>query len=64
NTMKAFELSEIGIKPGLTVVRNATQAKMLELIQLIRCTRIKKLRKGITLGKTLSVKKLREEGRK
>jgi hypothetical protein len=36
NTMKAFELSEIGIKPGLTVVRSETQAKMLELIRRIR----------------------------
>jgi len=36
NTMKAFELSEIGIKPGLTVVRDETQTKILELIRLIR----------------------------
>ena len=35
NTMKAFELSEIGIKPGLTVVRDETQAKILELIRLL-----------------------------
>jgi hypothetical protein len=36
NTMKAFELSEIGIKPGLTVVRDETQAEILKLIRLIR----------------------------
>ncbi len=34
NTMKAFELSEKGIKPGLTVVLDDTQKKMLELIRL------------------------------
>jgi hypothetical protein len=33
NTMKAFELSERGIKPGLTVVLDETQRKILELIQ-------------------------------
>jgi hypothetical protein len=33
NTMKAFELSEQGIKPGLTVVLPATQTRMLELIK-------------------------------
>ncbi|MGC1878056.1 MAG: hypothetical protein WA347_01455 [Rhabdochlamydiaceae bacterium] len=33
NTMKAFELSERGIKPGLTVVLPNTQAQMLELIR-------------------------------
>lgn len=32
NTMKAFELSERGIKPGLTVVLEETQKKMLQLI--------------------------------
>ncbi|MGD2170034.1 MAG: hypothetical protein PVI40_07335 [Chlamydiota bacterium] len=32
NTMKAFELSEKGIKPGLTVVLDKTQQKMLELL--------------------------------
>ncbi len=32
NTMKAFELSENGIKPGLTVVLDRTQQRMLELI--------------------------------
>lgn len=34
NTMKAFELSEKGIKPGLTVVLDDTQKKMLSLIRL------------------------------
>lgn len=33
NTMKAFELSEKGIKPGLTVVLDATQKEMLRLIR-------------------------------
>lgn len=33
NTMRAFELSEQGIKPGLTVVQESTQQKMLELIK-------------------------------
>jgi len=33
NTMKAFELSERGIKPGLTVVLDETQQKMLDLIR-------------------------------
>lgn len=33
NTMKAFELSEQGIKPGLTVVLDGTKQKMLELIR-------------------------------
>lgn len=32
NTMKAFELSEVGIKPGLTVVREETQKQILNLI--------------------------------
>lgn len=36
NTMKAFELSERGIKPGLTVVLDDTQRKMLQLIRLRR----------------------------
>lgn len=36
NTMKAFELSEKGIKPGLTVVLEGTQEKMLEIIKLRR----------------------------
>ena len=34
NTMKAFELSEQGIKPGLTVVLDDTQRKMLQLIRI------------------------------
>jgi hypothetical protein len=33
NTMKAFELSEQGIKPGLTVVLEDTQKKVLALIR-------------------------------
>ncbi len=33
NTMKAFELSEQGIKPGLTIVLPETQKKMLALIR-------------------------------
>lgn len=33
NTMKAFELSEQGIKPGLTVVLDETQKAMLKLIR-------------------------------
>lgn len=33
NTMKAFELSEEGIKPGLTVVLEDTHHKMLEIIR-------------------------------
>ncbi|MDF2577112.1 MAG: hypothetical protein K0S74_596 [Chlamydiales bacterium] len=36
NTMKAFELSEIGIKPGLTVILEATQKRVLDII---RCRR-------------------------
>lgn len=36
NTMKAFELSEQGIKPGLTVVLDDTQRKMLDFIRLRR----------------------------
>ncbi len=36
NTMQAFELSEKGIKPGLTVVHTDTQRRMLELIKHIR----------------------------
>lgn len=36
NTMKAFELSEMGIKPGLTVVLDPTQKKLLEWIRLRR----------------------------
>ena len=33
NTMKAFELSETGIKPGLTVVLDETQKTLLHLIR-------------------------------
>lgn len=33
NTMKAFELSENGIKPGLTVVLDDTQKEILDLIR-------------------------------
>lgn len=33
NTMKAFELSENGIKPGLTVVLDDTQKRFLEIIR-------------------------------
>lgn len=36
NTMKAFELSEKGVKPGLTVVLEETQKRILDLI---RCRR-------------------------
>jgi len=38
NTMKAFELSEQGIKPGLTVVTQPTQDKILELIRRTRAS--------------------------
>ena len=34
NTMRAFELSEQGIKPGLTVVLKETEQKLLDLIAL------------------------------
>ncbi len=40
NTMKAFELSEQGIKPGLTVVLEGTQKRILELIKLRRSGQI------------------------
>lgn len=33
NTMKAFELSEVGIKPGLTVVLESTQQRILSFIR-------------------------------
>lgn len=33
NTMKAFELSETGIKPGLTVVREETKMRILDLLK-------------------------------
>lgn len=38
NTMKAFELSEQGVKPGLTVVLDETQKKVLDLIRFRRHT--------------------------
>jgi hypothetical protein len=36
NTMQAFILSERGVKPGLTVVLEPTQQKILDLIRLFR----------------------------
>jgi hypothetical protein len=36
NTMRAFELSEVGIKPGLTVILPDTQAQILKLIKALR----------------------------
>lgn len=33
NTMKAFELSEKGIKPGLTVLLNDTQTRIIDLLR-------------------------------
>jgi hypothetical protein len=36
NTMRAFELSEEGIKPGLTVVTPKTQSRILELVRNMR----------------------------
>ncbi len=36
NTMRAFELSETGIKPGLTVVVDHTKSRMLDLIKYWR----------------------------
>lgn len=36
NTMRAFELSENGVKPGLTVVLDDTQKQMLEIIRNYR----------------------------
>jgi len=36
NTMRAFELSENGIKPGLTVVTDETQKRILDLLRLRR----------------------------
>jgi hypothetical protein len=41
NTMRAFELSEKGIKPGLTVVLDETQKQMLELIYHLRSLRMR-----------------------
>lgn len=36
NTMRAFEASEVGVKPGLAVVLNDTQRRILEIISLWR----------------------------
>lgn len=36
NTMRAFELSEEGIKPGLTVVLEGSKSKMLEWVRIRR----------------------------
>lgn len=36
NTMRAFEASEVGIKPGLAVVLNDTQDRILKLIEFRR----------------------------
>lgn len=36
NTMRAFELSEGGIKPGLTVVTQSTQQKILDIVRRLR----------------------------
>jgi hypothetical protein len=36
NTMKAFDLSERGIKPGLTVVLDPTQKRILDIIRFLR----------------------------
>lgn len=36
NTMRAFEASEGGIKPGMTVVLDKTQTRMMELIAIRR----------------------------
>jgi len=36
NTMKAFQLSEEGIKPGLTVVLDDTKQRILDLIKIRR----------------------------
>ena len=33
NTMKAFELSEKGVKPGLTVVLDKTQSRIMHLLK-------------------------------
>ena len=39
NTMRAFELSEEGIKPGLTVITPVTQDRFLELVKRMRMKR-------------------------
>lgn len=44
NTMKAFALSEQGIKPGLTIVHEPTQKKMLRWIRLRREGKLSKSR--------------------
>lgn len=36
NTMRAFELSEQGIKPGLTVLTDRTQRRLLDVIRQLR----------------------------
>jgi hypothetical protein len=36
NTLRAFELSEEGVKPGLTVVTPATQNRLLNLVRKLR----------------------------
>lgn len=36
NTMKAFELSEKGIKPGLTVILEPTKERMLEILNSLQ----------------------------
>jgi hypothetical protein len=36
NTMKAFELSERGVKPGLTVVLDSTQQRILDLLRSLK----------------------------
>ena len=41
NTMRAFELSERGIKPGLTVVVEETHQRMLQLIRKRRDVLVK-----------------------
>ena len=38
NTMRAFELSEEGIKPGLTVTTRQTQNRILDLVRSIRAS--------------------------
>lgn len=34
NTMRAFEVSEVGVKPGMAVVMDDTQSRMMELFQM------------------------------
>jgi hypothetical protein len=36
NTMRAFELSEEGIKPGLTVVTESTKERILDILQTLK----------------------------